>query len=155
MKQSNSLEKQSDNRLPTKQTQQEATLQQIVNLLNNMDQRLKRLEFKCDQNTSELKDIREESTEIKQILHDVSYKIIPSSSTTFVEDADMNASSATRSLEEEFKKSILNEVKLEPLLSSEYKRIIIRDYYRYIIINILFSIIIITCSLLFFFLSNN
>jgi len=46
MKQSNSLEKQSDNRLPTKQTQQEATLQLIVNLLNNMDQRLNRLEFK-------------------------------------------------------------------------------------------------------------
>jgi len=93
-----------------------------------MDQRLKRLEFKCDQNTSELKDIREESTEIKQMLHDVSNKISPSSSTTFVEDADMNASSATRSLEEEFKKSILNEEKLESLLSSEYRRI--RDYFR-------------------------
>ena len=92
-----------------------------------MDQRLKRLEFKCDQNTSELKDIREESTEIKQMLHDVSNKISPSSSTTFVEDADMNTRLATRTLEE-FKKSILNEEKLESLLSSEYRRI--RDYCR-------------------------
>ena len=81
-----------------------------------------------DQNTSELKDIREEeSTEIKQMLHDVSNKISPSSSTTFVEDADMNTRLATRTLEE-FKKSILNEEKLESLLSSEYRRI--RDYFR-------------------------
>ena len=48
MKQNNILEKQSENfsinnRLPTQQIQQEATLQLIVNLLNNMDQRLKRL----------------------------------------------------------------------------------------------------------------
>jgi type II secretory pathway component PulJ len=132
MKQNNILAKQSENfsinnRLPTQQIQQEATLQQIVNLLNQMDQRLKRLEVKCDQNTSELKDIREESTEIKQMLHEVSNKISHSSSTTFVEDADMNTRSATRSFEE-FKKSILNEVKLEPLLSSEFKRI--RDYIR-------------------------
>ena len=106
-------------------TQQEATLQQIVNLLNNMDERLKRLEVKkCDQNT---KDIREESTEIKQMLHEVSNKISQSSSTTFIEDADMNTRLATRSYEE-FKKSILNEVKLEPLLSREYKSI--HDYIR-------------------------
>ena len=59
-------------RLPTthhQQIQQEATLQQIVNLLNNMDQRLIRLEVKCDQNTSELKDIREESISLVVVLH--------------------------------------------------------------------------------------
>ena len=129
MKQHNVLSKQSENfsinnRLPTtQQTQQQETLQQILNALNNMDQRLNRLELKCEQNTKELKNISVDNAEIKQCLHNVMNKMSSSSSTTFVEDADMNTRAANRTLEE-LKKSILNDVKLENLWSREFKSIL-------------------------------
>jgi hypothetical protein len=105
---------------PTFEKETLEALHRMFGLLVTVEKKMIALELNNSILTSEVKELKSSNTQMKELLQNVSNKLLSSSSSSseFIADDGKNIRSANRTLEE-FKLAILNENKLSSYILSE------------------------------------